>query len=238
MRYLVTSDLHYNLPQLDWIAEQAPDYDAVVFAGDHLDGGGYAGLDAQVAMFIAYFGELATVTTVIASSGNHDLANRREDGEKAALWMQRIDQRVHRDGANARLGGDLVSVCAWWEGPATLAEVEAQLEAAAAERVGRRWFWVYHSPPDLSPTSWSGTRHYGDDVLNALIERHQPDIVLTGHVHEAPFRPDGSWHDRIGATLVLNAGRHAGPIPEHLMLDTDAGEVAWWSLDGHGELAL
>ena len=97
---------------------------------------------------------------------------------------------------------------------------------------------MYHSPPDESPTSWSGTRHFGDDVLNTLIDTHQPDLVLTGHVHEAPFRPGGSWHDRLGDTIVLNAGRHPGPIPTHLIVDTDAGEAAWWSMEGRGELSL
>jgi hypothetical protein len=48
-------------------------------------------------------------------------------------------------------------------------------------------------------------------------------------VHEAPFRPDGSWHDRVGSTLVVNAGRQSGPVPAHLIVDTDAREVTWWT---------
>ncbi len=238
VRYLVSSDLHYTLPQLDWIAEQAPEFDAVVLAGDHLDAAGHADLHAQIALITAYLGELAALTTVIANSGNHDLTSRRDDGEKAALWMSRINPRVVGDGRHVRVGDDLVSACAWWEGPETKAELQAQLEAdSAVERAGR-WIWVYHSPPDASPTSWSGRRHFGDDVLNALIEEHSPDVVLTGHVHEAPFRPDGSWHDRFGSTLVLNAGRQDGPVPAHLIIDTGADEIAWWSFEGHGELAL
>ena len=39
MRVLLTSDLHYTLPQLDWVASVAGDYDLVVLAGDHLDVG-------------------------------------------------------------------------------------------------------------------------------------------------------------------------------------------------------
>ena len=91
---------------------------------------------------------------------------------------------------------------------------------------------MYHSPPDASPTSWSGSRHFGDDLLNELIDRHRPDLVLTGHVHEAPMRPGGSWHDHIGATLVLNAGRQPGPIPAHSIIDTGNDDVMWWSFDG------
>ena len=232
MRYLVASDLYYRLPQLDWILAEAADFDAVVLSGDHLDAAGHPALSAQVALMSAYLADLADETLVFANSGNHDLTQRRPDGEKAALWLADVDPRVITDGKYRFVGDDLVSVCAWWEGPVTRAELEAQLlEDAARRPVDGCWVWVYHSPPDASPTAWSGSRHFGDDVLNGLIERHSPDIVLTGHVHEAPMRPDGSWNDRIGDTLVLNAGRQAGPAPAHLILDTGAREVMWWTIE-------
>jgi Icc-related predicted phosphoesterase len=231
VRYLVASDLHYGLEQLDWIAARAAAYDAVVLGGDHLDVVGRVELNAQIALISAYLARLADRTTVVASSGNHDLTSRRADGEKAATWMRQLDPRVWTDGRSLALGDDLVSVCAWWEGPSTLAELEAQLDGDAGRSTAGVWVWAYHSPPDRSPTSWSGSRHYGDDVLNRLIDSYRPDIVLTGHVHEAPFRPDGSWYDRIGDTVVLNAGRRAGPVPAHLVIDTATREIAWWASD-------
>ncbi len=239
MRYLVSSDLHYGLTQLDWIAEQAPEFDAVVLAGDHLDVAGHADVNAQIALLSAYLDSLADETTIIANSGNHDLTSRRAHGEKAAVWLDDLDPRVITDGASALVGDDLVSVCAWWEGPITQAELDAQLHDDAERRpAAGRWIWVYHSPPDASPTSWSGRRHYGDEVLNRLIDEHHPDLVLTGHVHESPFHPDGSWYDRIGTTLVCNAGRQPGPIPAHLIVDTGADEVMWWSFEGSETIPL
>ena len=239
MRYLVASDLHYALAQVDWLASQAAGFDALILAGDHLDVVGAAELPAQIALFTALFARLADRTTVIANSGNHDLDARRAHGEKAATWLDDVDARVAVDGRSLRVGDDLVSVCAWWEGPVTRAELEAQLERDAAERDGAAtWIWVNHSPPDASPTSWSGQRHYGDDVLNALSARHRPDVVLTGHVHEAPFRPDGSWHDRVDGTLVLNAGRQPGPVPAHLVLDTGTRTATLWTFEGQVSIQL
>ncbi len=239
MRYLLASDLHYSLLQLDWIAQQAPEFDAVVLAGDHLDVGGYVELGAQIVMISAYLGHLADTTTVIANSGNHDLSSRRDHGEKAAVWLDDIDPRVITDGASTMIGPDLVSVCAWWEGAITKAEVERQLDTDAARRpTDGVWIWVYHSPPDDSPTSWSGTRHFGDDVLNGFIDRHRPDLVLAGHVHESPFRTDGSWNDRIGDTLILNAGRQLGQVPAHIVIDTALGNVDWWSIEAAGSIRL
>jgi Icc-related predicted phosphoesterase len=239
VRYLVVSDLHYGLPQLDWVAEQAPSFDAVVFAGDHLDVVGTVDLAAQIALLTAYFARLCDATTVIANSGNHDLSRRGDHGEKYADWIGELDPRVVADGSTRSFDDDLVTVCAWWEGPATLARLEAELRAAADRRDGHaRWIWVYHAPPDASPTSRSGARHFGDEVLNRLIADHRPDVVLTGHVHESPFQPDGSWFDRIDGSVVLNAGRQRGPIPAHLVLDTGTGRAEWWSSAGAATIAL
>lgn len=239
VRYLVVSDLHYGLPQLDWVADQAGEYDAVVFAGDHLDVIGAVDLAAQIALLSAYFGHLCEVTTVVANSGNHDLSRRGPHGEKYADWLRELDPRVVVDGSTRSLDPDLLTVCAWWEGPTTLAALEDELRAASADRADHeRWIWVYHAPPDASPTSRSGARHFGDDVLNRLIAEHLPDVVLTGHVHESPFQPDGSWFDRIGDTVVLNAGRQRGPIPSHLVLDTGAGRADWWSSAGEASIDL
>ena len=233
MRYLVASDLHYSLPQLDWIASNAADYDAVVLAGDHLDVAGRAELNSQIILLTALFTRLADRTVLIANSGNHDLTARRSHGEKAAIWLDDVDNRVVTDGSRRQIGDDLVSVCAWWEGPVTRRELEHQLADDAGARASSGvWIWVYHSPPDRSPTSWSGKRHFGDDALNELALTYQPDLVLTGHVHDAPFRNDGSWHDRIGSTLVLNAGRQTGPVPAHLVVDTTERHVNWSSLAG------
>lgn len=241
MRYLVASDLHYNLRQLDWIAEQSIDFDAVVLGGDHLDLAGRVDLDAQVAVLSSYFARLADGTTVIANSGNHDLSGRRAHGEKAAIWLDDIDERVATDASSVQVGADLVSVCAWWEGPETRSEVEEQLAADAERRSASEegvWAWAYHSPPDRSPTSWSGRRHFGDEVLNELIERFRPDVVFAGHVHESPFRPDGSWFDVLDGTLVLNAGRQPGPVPAHLIVDTGARSATWWSHEGESTIDL
>jgi Icc-related predicted phosphoesterase len=239
VRYLVASDLHYSLPQLDWIAAEAGDFDAVLLVGDHLDIAGRAELNAQIALLRLLFGRLADRTIVIANSGNHDLTARRAHGEKVAAWLDDVDPRVTTDGDARRVGADLVSVCAWWEGPVTRQELEDQLIRDAQERPETgMWIWAYHSPPDRSPTSWSGKRHFGDELLNDLAKLHQPDIVLTGHVHEAPFRDDGSWHDRFGDTLVLNAGRQTGPVPAHLVLDTTARQVTWSSLAGREDLSF
>jgi len=98
--------------------------------------------------------------------------------------------------------------------------------------------WVYHAPPDASPTSWTGARHYGDESLVAWIAQYHPAIVMCGHVHQSPFASKGSWIDRIDGTIVFNAGRQIGPVPAHVEIDTDAQIARWSSLAGDEEAAF
>ena len=141
------------------------------------------------------------------------------------------------DGDSLVCGDALVTICPWWDGPLGRADVAAQLAAAAGRRP-RHWIWVYHWPPLGSPTCWTGKRHYGDADLNGWIVEHEPDLVLTGHVHESPFRRDGSWADRIGPTWVFNAGRQIGPVPAHIVIDLATGAATWHSMMGEESLRL
>jgi Icc-related predicted phosphoesterase len=231
MRILLVSDLHYTLKQFDWVTSVASEYDLVVVAGDSLSIASPVDPDAQIAVVLEYLARMAVQTTVIACSGNHDLNARNDLGERAALWLPAArDAGVIVDGASLSREDALVTVCAWWDGAGTRERVDQQL-ADDAETVGDRpWMWVYHAPPDASPTSWTGKRHYGDEDLVKWIDRYQPAVVLCGHVHESPFATGGSWIDRIGSTAVLNAGRQRGPLPTHVEIDTDSGLASWRSL--------
>lgn len=233
VKILLVSDLHYALKQLDWTLERAAEVDLVVLAGDHLDIAGQLDGAVQVTVILKYLRRFAERTRVIASSGNHDLDRRDAAGEKVAGWMSKVRAvGAATDGDTLSFDdGTLITVCPWWDGPAAQARVAAQLAADAA-RPKSRWIWIYHAPPDDSPTSWGGSRHYGDAELNAWIEEHGPDIVLTGHIHQAPFKRDGSWVDRIGRTWVFNAGQQIGPEPAHIYFDLEAEEAAWFSLAG------
>lgn len=238
MRLLLVSDLHYTLPQLDWVVRAAPSFDLVVLAGDSLDISSPVSLDAQSVVILHYLALLKAAGRVVVSSGNHDLTGPDAQGEQAALWL--ADARaagVPTDGDSLTVGDTLVTVCPWWDGPLGRAALEAQLSVDAARQRGR-WVWVYHWPPFGSPTCWTGRRHYGDTDVGAWINQYRPDMVLTGHVHEPPFKPTGAWADRIGPSWIFNAGRQIGPVPAHIEIDLDGGTAGWHSMMGVETLRL
>jgi Icc-related predicted phosphoesterase len=232
MRILLVSDLHYSLPQLDWVVGAAPEFDLVVVAGDSLNIASAVPLDAQSVVVLRYLALLDGVTTVAVSSGNHDLTGPDAAGEQSALWLAGAREAgIATDGGSLVVDDTLVTICPWWDGPVGRRAVADQLAADAARRPAR-WVWVYHWPPLGSPTCWTGRKDYGDTELGAWIAEFSPDLVLSGHVHESPFKEDGSWVDRIGTTWVCNAGHQMGRVPARVEIDLAADSARWCSLMG------
>ncbi len=229
MRCLVVADLHYSLPQFDWLLAAAPGFDLVIFAGDALDVGSFVDFRAQIVVVKKYLALLSGITRVILCSGNHDLDERSTEGEKISRWVAEVRELgIACDGDSLTVGDTRFTVCPWWDGPSVKQRLEAQLEAAASERPAR-WVWVHHAPPANSPTSWGGKRFFGDIELVQWIARFQPSMVISGHVHQSPFIPDGSWFDKLGDTWVFNTGLQHGLPPVYIVLDLDAGSAFWLS---------
>jgi len=82
------------------------------------------------------------------------------------------------------------------------AEIHAVLERAhAAVGDAPRRLMVCHTPPhDTRLDRLLNGRPVGSPAVRAFIEAHSPDIAVVGHIHE------GRGVDRLGSTLVLNAG--------------------------------
>ena len=87
MRCLVVADLHYSLPQYDWVVNVAGRIDLIIIAGDHLDLSSLVEGRAQTVVIRKYIELLRGKTQVITCSGNHDLDSRDAAGEKAAKWI-------------------------------------------------------------------------------------------------------------------------------------------------------
>lgn len=257
MRFLLVSDLHYALQQYDWIVGVAPEFDAVVIAGDHIDGHSSVDGNVQIVVLLKVLQRLVGRTRLFVSSGNHDLDSRDGGGERVPRWMEKVRALgIATDGDSVHIPGVyapdeephaarrdmLVTVCPWWDGESTRKKVGAQISRDFARKREQRaigtWAWVYHAPPSGSPTCWDGKKHYGDAALIKWIAFYQPDLVFTGHIHQAPFMREGSWVDRIGKTWIFNSGRQPGPKPAHVVIDTAARAAAWFSLKGAEGAAL
>lgn len=238
MRLLLVSDLHYALPQLDWVVDVSPSFDVVALVGDSLNISSTVALDAQSVVVNKYLALIAAKTHLVVSSGNHDLTGPDAHGEQSALWLEDARAKgIPTDGDSLWLEDTLISVVPWWDGPLGRSDVACQLAVDAVRRPAR-WIWLYHWPPLGSPTCWTGRRDYGDADVRDWIEEFGPDFVLTGHVHDSPFKIDGSWIDRVGSAWVCNAGHQIGRVPAHIELDFAAGQATWVSMMGRETVDL
>jgi len=227
MRCLVVADLHYSLPQLDWLVSAASQFDLVIFAGDALDIGSMVDFRAQIVVVKKYLALLAATSRVILCSGNHDLDERNAEGEKISRWISEVRELgIACDGDSLNIGGTLFTVCPWWDGPLVKQRLVDQLRDAAADRP-QRWIWAHHAPPADSPTSWGGKRFFGDVELVQWVMQYQPSMVISGHVHQSPFVTGGSWFDRLGQTWVFNTGLQPGRPPTYIVLDLSADKAFW-----------
>lgn len=232
MKILIASDLHYRLKQFDWLDNQAGQCDAMILAGDMLDISSYLDLSVQIVVIKKYLRSIGGQIPLMICSGNHDGNEKNIADEYIAPWLQEArDQQVHVDGDNVLFGETLITIFPWWDGDVTKKEVSKQFEAASQIEF-KKWIWIYHAPPDGSPTCWTGKRYIGDIELNKWVEQYQPDLVVTGHIHESPFKANGSWIDQIGKTWVLNAGSQIGDVPAHIILDLESMNADWYSLAG------
>jgi len=227
MKLIFLADLHFSLKQYDWLLARSSDYDLTVIGGDLLDISAALDIDTQIPVIEKYFGLITKNSKLVVSSGNHDGDSRNAGDESIAQWLQdsRMDG-LYVDGDSFDLQNTRVTVCPWWDGDLSRGELEQQLECEAAAKP-ERWIWIHHAPPEGSRTSWTGRKSIGDPHLRKWIDRFQPDMVLSGHIHNAPFAEPGSWIDRIGRTWVFNTGRQTGSQPTTLTIDLEAMTAEW-----------
>lgn len=238
MRILAVADLHYALRQFDWVGERLGDFDLLVLAGDLLDLGSAVDLDVQEVVIQKYLRRFAARLPLLSSSGNHDIEEIRPDGERTARWMERLaDTWLKPDYTSFEQDGVLFTVCPWWDGPDTRAKAERRL-AADSTRPKRIWIWLHHNPPAGTPIAWTGSEDGGDGVALDWIHRYQPDFVFSGHIHNAPFYAEGSWHAKIGKSVVFNAGKQPGGEPTHIVLDLGKREARWSSMEEDASLEV
>lgn len=202
---------------------------------------------------LATWCEASTVPLVL-SSGNHD-ANEPGDGAwlgasalepipssaseqvsrflQAERWMDALERPSlvpdHRSAVLATQSGSVVVTTIPFD-PTGEATRESLWREGAKLRSEHRvpWLVLHHDPP--ADTAVGGLM--GDASLFYRIEEYRPDYVLSGHLHDQPYR--GAFADRIGSTWCFNPGTpplarlRSAKQPNSILLDL-ANRIATWT---------
>ncbi|MDF1823321.1 MAG: metallophosphoesterase [Verrucomicrobiales bacterium] len=239
MKILVVSDIHYSLQQYDWLTAKSSTYDLIIIAGDLMELASTVDLDTQASVVSQYFRRISAQVPLVVCSGNHDLL---EDyaGVRSAEWLEDLTiPGLTVD--HGSFENEVLRILSfpWWETEEEKRRIESWLENQSNLDDPRPVFWVHHAPPLGAKTSWNGKRDLGDKSLVEWIERYAPDVVFSGHVHNAPYYgPKGSWIDRVGSTVVINGGRQTGARPATVELEFEDGLLTWCGMEGCEERSL
>lgn len=194
MRLIAFGDVHMAVSTVDRLGPELRRTDAVLLSGDLTVLGGPADAERVVAAVEHY------APRVWALAGNVD---------RRAVLDYLCERGVSLHGTSQRIGDIGIFGCGGsnrtpMNTPIEFSEDElagllTAAHAAAADAPIR--VMICHAPPADTQTDrlWNGT-HVGSPAVRAFIERHQPDVCVTGHVHES------AGVDRIGRTTIVNTG--------------------------------
>jgi Icc-related predicted phosphoesterase len=245
MRILCVADLHYRKNWFDWVTINSVDYDLTSISGDLLydssvfgastalpdwDGGRTPQLRLQSYQLAALFREHIEKSEngiFALCSGNHDpvFLWNADDGIGGL-----IGPRMISDGETRFFPEERVAITSI---PYELKSSEFEHRWIDAHNRARaqNCFWIVfsHEGPTGSSTMLNAR---GGQPLRQMIESHPADLLIHGHIHRAPWEAGGSWHAKIGRTLVLNPGsvefRASSPSqPPFITVDTSRGVIFW-----------
>ena len=186
MRLLCFSDVHRDKRQAQALADMAVDADVVIAAGD------FASVHRGIGDVIDMLVVVETPTVLVPGNNETEEALREAcEGWKAATVLHGEPAEI--GGVTFfGLGGGIPTTPWPWSYDLTEEEAEAELAACPEGAV-----LVVHSPPK----GHLDGRDLGSEAILRAIERVRPPIAVCGHIHE-----DGGKEERIGETLLLNAG--------------------------------
>jgi Icc-related predicted phosphoesterase len=194
MRIVSFGDIHMSLRTIERLAPELEAADVVILSGDLTNFGG----SEDAARVLAATQRHAR--QVLAVSGNLDQLEVI-DFLRARGVSLHGESRTVGDVGIFGCGGSNVTP---FHTPTELSdeEIAALLERGyAAVAQAPHVLMVCHTPPARTKTDrLTSGAHAGSVAVRAFIEEHQPDVCITGHIHES------AAVDRIGGTTVVNAG--------------------------------
>lgn len=193
MKIIALSDLHNATKNLEQLAESMSAVDLILLVGDMTNNGKTENI-AGIINLIRQHNQ-----SILAITGNWD-------GREVSEYLQRENisiDRTHKlwgEMTFVGVGGSLVSGNA----PNEFHESDFELflsQAVHGLDVTVPFVFVSHQPPfgTLVDKTWLNSQA-GSKSVRSFIEKMQPLICFTGHIHE------GVGIDAIGRTQIINPG--------------------------------
>ena len=226
MKILITADLHYREQWFRWLFEQGTNYDLICIAGDLLDIFDKDPRAEQSWKVSRWIRELAKVSRVAISSGNHDNAGHQITTDRAPVyqWFDalRSEPKIVTDGVT-RVIDDLIVTTVPYHCSREQKSIWLERGVTIRRQSVKPWLVLHHVPPSLDAAA-SGE----ESEAAALLMIYRPNFFVSGHTHAFPYLTGSSWSQNIAGVNVLVPGQLLGaPFPNHIVLDTKSGQADW-----------
>jgi Icc-related predicted phosphoesterase len=211
MKIVSISDVHMATRNLARMTEVWRDTDLAIIAGDLTNFGGME--DARSVLDQVR----ACCKQVLAVPGNLDKRETFPFFEREGIALHGKGMVLDGVGFFGCGGSNLTP----FKTPSEFTEDEiyaALAQGYAAVREVRPLIMVCHTPPlETKCDRIVSGKAVGSPAARRFIEEHQPDLCISGHIHES------AAVDKIGATTVLNAGPFKGG--GYIVVDIDHSRV-------------
>lgn len=228
MRFLVLSDIHGDTGYIEMLDDEFAAADAVLFAGDFA-----RDKEPETGMQI-----LNTLVKkhddIFAVIGNCDDPSFIEELEKLDVSVQ--GDMLFRDGLAFAGSGGALRFTGTTANERSDDELVSDLSIVAEQESvegmpDSDWnnlILILHQPPfDTGTDKITAGISTGSKTLRAFIEKHQPLLVVTGHIHESFATA------KLGKTVLINPGSLAEG--RYGIVEVEQGDDDVWSVT-HCEL--
>ena len=211
MKIVSISDVHMATRNLARMTKVWRDTDLAIIAGDLTNFGGVEDARKVLDDVLAY------CRKVLAVPGNLDQPETFPFFEREGIALHGRGMVIDGVGIFGCGGSNLTP----FKTPSEFTEDEiyaALAQGYEAVREVRPLIMVCHTPPlETKCDRIVSGKAVGSPAARRFIEENQPEVCISGHIHES------AGVDRIGQTVVLNAGPFKGG--GYIVVNTDSANV-------------
>ena len=194
MRILAFTDIHGSYDRVEAILSKESPFDAVIIGGD-LTTHGMAGEASEAIRRFQQFHK-----PVFAVAGNMDLPAFDEVYKTLGVNINAQGVLFDDVGFFGIAGSPFTPMHTPYE--ISEEEIKRRAESGWQGVQAARWkIFVPHAPPrDTKLDKIFLGKHVGSTAVREFVERHHPDVLVCGHIHE------GRGVDVLGKTTIINCG--------------------------------
>jgi len=194
LTFIAVSDIHGSYAKVAEMLAREISFDALIIAGDLTTNGSPREAEEALKLF-HQFGK-----PIISVAGNMDPVTLEPTFESMSSYVNGRGIIIDEAGFFGVSGSPFTPM----NTPYELSEetIMERAEAGWKDVESARWkIFIPHAPPYKTAIDrlLSGN-HVGSKAIRTFIEQHQPDVVVSGHIHEA------RGVDTIGNSQVVNCG--------------------------------